>query len=776
MKKVLFAAIALLLSLVSCEEQEILVSSISLNEVSLEMVEGTTFQLTATVKPDNATEKTILWKSSDESVVTVKQGLVSALKPGSATITATAGNSSALCRITVKSAFVPVESVTLDKAELNLVEGDEGTLTATVNPENATDKTVTWVSSDPEVATVEGGKVSALKAGTATITAKAGEKEATCALTVQKRYIPVESISLDKTDLTLVKGTSEDLTATVSPDNATEPDVTWTSSNPDIAKVEGGKVTAVNGGSATITAKAGEKEATCEVTVTVPVESVTLDQTELTLVEEQQATLTATVNPADATDKTVSWSSSDPEVASVEGGKVSALKAGTATITAKAGEKEATCKVTVQKKYVPVESVTLDQTELALTKGNSATLKATVNPADATEPALTWTSSNADVATVDETGKVTATGGGTATITAKAGEKQATCTVTVTVPVESVTLDQTSATVEVNQSFTLKATVNPADATDKTVSWSSSHASVATVDQEGKVQTLKIGTAIITAKAGGKEATCTVTVKTKVIPVESVTLDQTSLEMNKGASVTLVATVNPSNATDKTVTWSSSNANVASVDSEGKVTAVSAGSATITANASGKEATCAVTVVVPVTGIELNATELSINKGERFIFYATLIPDDATDRTVSWFSENAKIAYIDGNGYMKGVGGGQTVIHAVSGDASATCTVMVNAPLESLDISQDSLTLEEGKSATLKAILNPTDATGVTITWTSSSPDVASVDDNGLVTGITQGTAVITLKANEFEKTCAVTVTEKTSNTDDFGGKDGEWD
>ena len=251
----------------------------------------------------------------------------------------------------------------------------------------------------------------------------------------QNQKVAVSGVSLNKTSVTLTEGESEMLTATVKPDNATDMTVTWTSSDASIAKVENGKVTAVKAGSATITAKAGDKTATCTVTVNkkvVAVTSVALNKTELTLTEGDSETLTATVKPDDATDKTVTWTTSDASIATVDAnGKVTAVKAGLATITAKAGDKSATCTVTVNKKVVAVTSVTLNKTELTLTEGDSETLTATVKPDDATDKTVTWTTSDASIATVDANGKVTAVKAGLATITAKAGDKSATCKVTV---------------------------------------------------------------------------------------------------------------------------------------------------------------------------------------------------------------------------------------------------------------------------------------------------------------------------------------------------------
>jgi len=164
------------------------------------------------------------------------------------------------------------------------------------------------------------------------------------------------------------------------------------------------------------------------------------------------------------------------------------------------------------------------------------------------------------------------------------------------VAVSSVSLDKTSLSLTEGESATLAATVKPDNATNKTVTWSSSNASVASVDASGKVTAVAEGTATITAKAGDKTATCTVTVKKKVVAVSSVSLDKTSLELTVGETATLVATVIPDRATEKTVSWSSSSSSVATVDASGKVTAVAKGTATITAKAGGKTAICTVTV------------------------------------------------------------------------------------------------------------------------------------------------------------------------------------
>lgn len=322
------------------------VSSINLNKSLVEMVEGDSETLSATVSPDDATDKTVTWTSSKEGVATVENGVVSAISAGEATITAKAGDKTSTCKVIVTKKVIAVESITLSKTELSLIKGNEAILVATVKPDDASDKSVIWTSNAPSIASVdETGTVRALNGGLATITAKAGNTTATCAITVT---VPVESVTLNKESLTLTKGESETLTATVKPDDATNRKVTWSTSDDTIVSVDqNGKVTAIKGGEVTVTAKADGKTATCKVSVFAPVESITISQSSITLIEGQSVYLSAAVSPQDATDKTVTWSSSQPDVVSVEDGKVTALNKGQATITASSGNCSASCDVVV---------------------------------------------------------------------------------------------------------------------------------------------------------------------------------------------------------------------------------------------------------------------------------------------------------------------------------------------------------------------------------------------------------------------------------------------
>ena len=425
--------------------------------------------------------------------------------------------------------------------------------------------------------------------------------------------VSVAGVSLDKTEIVLVEGSSEKLTATVEPTNATNKNVTWSSDHEAIATVDqNGTVTARRGGQATITVTTadGSKTATCTVRVRIqigePVQSVGLNKTELALEVGKTGTLEAKVEPSDATNKNVTWSSSNSEVATVDNGVVTAVSAGEAiiTVTTEDGGKTATCKVTVNApQTVPVTGVTLDKAELKLEKGSTGTLKATVEPQNATNNTVTWSSSNPEVATVDN-GVVTAVSAGEAiiTVTTEDGAKTATCKVTVnapqTVPVTGVTLDKTSLDLKTGDNTTLTATVNPESATNKDVTWISDKPEIAAV-KGGTVTAKAAGTAIIavTTIDGGKIATCTVTVIPKTVQVSGIQV-QGSASVYVGGSTKLTATVTPTNATNQKVTWSSNNESVATVGTDGTVTAVSAGTATITVTTEDGQKTAACTVTV----------------------------------------------------------------------------------------------------------------------------------------------------------------------------------
>ena len=404
--------------------------------------------------------------------------------------------------------------------------------------------------------------------------------------------------------------------------------------------------------------------------------AVLLSQNTLELTIGQATSLTAIVIPADTTNKTVYWKSSDEKVATVDGaGRIVAHGVGTAIITASCDLVTATCEVTVLP--IPAEEVLLDKTEVKLLLGSSVTLTATVRPEATTDKTVVWTSSDPAVATVDSEGRVEARGVGTAKITATCGNVSATCEVTVSpILAKSVALDKTEIELPLGSSVTLTATVQPEATTDKTVVWTSSDPAVATVDKDGKVEARGLGTAKITATCDNVSATCEVTVSP--IPARAVSIDKNEIELPLGQSVTLSALVQPYDTTDKTIVWTSSDPAVATVDSEGRVEARALGTAIITATCGDASFSCEVTVV-PILAeyVLIDLTSLDLRKGEHILLTATVFPEDTTDKTVVWTSSDQAVATVDSEGCVLAVGPGTATITATCGDASASCQITV---------------------------------------------------------------------------------------------------
>lgn len=382
-------------------------SGIILNAYNLELTRiGQTETLTGTTYPEG---QTITWASSDEKIATVSaDGTVTAMGEGETVVSASFGGYTAECTVRVS-----LPSISFAQNDVSLYLGDSAKLNVDVTPGGTP---VTWTSSNESVVKIQNGEITAVGAGSVTVTAQITcdgvSYQSTCKVTVT-----APSISLSSTSLTLMPGKTANLSANTNPSDV---QVSWSSDNTSVASVNGGTVTAVSPGTAKITAKItynGESfTASCSVTVSTP--SISLNYSNVTITVGDTTTLKASTKPEGAQ---VSWSSSNTSVATVKGGTVTAVSAGTAKITAKMScngkNYEASCTVTVSK---PTISVTANSTSLTYSprdKG-TCTLTANVTPDGGT---VSWRSSNTSVATVSGNGKtatVTAVSDGTVTVTA----------------------------------------------------------------------------------------------------------------------------------------------------------------------------------------------------------------------------------------------------------------------------------------------------------------------------------------------------------------------
>ncbi|MDQ2664785.1 MAG: Ig-like domain-containing protein, partial [Gemmatimonadota bacterium] len=774
------------------------VGSVAVTPPTSSLAVGQSAGLAATVTDANGatlTGRVVSWSSNDAAIATVSQaGVVTAVAPGIATITATSEGKSGAAAVTVTAVpAIPVNSVTVSPPTLSVVQGQTSPLTATPRDANnnvLSGRAVTWTSTNAAVATVSAaGVVTGVAPGSATITATSEGKSGTAALTVTAPPgIPVNSVTVSPSTLSLVQGQTSPLTATprdASNNVLTGRAVTWTSSNEAVATVSStGVVTAVAPGSATITATSEGKSGTSAITVTaVPVGTVTLTPSSASVGQGETTTLTATVkdtNGLTVTDRPVSWASSNEAVATVsQAGVVTGVAPGTATITATSEGKSGTAALTVT--AVPVGTVTLAPSSASVEQGETTTLTATVKDANGltvTDRPVSWASSDEAVATVSSTGVVTGVAPGSATITATSEGKRGTSALTVTappaIPVNSVTVSPSQRSLMQGQTTTLTAT--PRDAknkvlTGRVVTWTSSNEAVATVSAAGVVTAVAPGSATITATSEGKSGTSAITVT--AVPVGTVTVAPTATSVVQGQTATLTPTVKDANGltvTDRVVTWVSSNTAAATVSQAGVVTGVAPGSATITATSEGKSGTSSITITpppaIPVNSVTVSPPTLALVQGQTSPLTATTRDANnnvLTGRVVTWTTSNAAVATVSQAGVVTGVAPGSATITATSEGKTGTSSITVTAvPVGTVTVAPTSASVVQGQTTPLTATVKDANGQTVTdrvVTWTSSNTAVATVSQAGVVTGVAPGSATITATSEGKTGTSSITVT-----------------
>ena len=791
------------------------VNTVTVTPSSASLVVGITptQQLTATLRDaanNVLTGRVVTWTSSNAAAATVDgNGLVTAVGAGATTITATSETKTGTSSITVTVA--PVNTVTVTPSSASLVLGITSTQQLTATPRDAvnnvlTGRLVTWTSSNTAAATVDAsGLVTAVGAGATTITATSETKTGTSSITVT--LAPVNTVTVTPSSASLVVGITptQQLTATLrdAANNVLSGRVvTWTSSNTAAATVDAsGLVTAVAAGATTITATSETKTGTSSITVTLaPVNTVTVAPATAGLVlgvtptQQLAATLRDAANNV-LSGRVVTWTSSNTAAATVDAsGLVTAVGAGATTITATSETKTGTSSITVT--LAPVNTVTVTPSSASLVVGITPTQQLTATLRDAANNVLTgrvvtWTSSNTAAATVDGNGLVTAVGAGATTITATSETKTGTSSITVTVaPVNTVTVTPSSASLVLGITSTQQLTATLRDAannvlTGRVVTWTSSNTAAATVDASGLVTAVGAGATTITATSETKTGTSSITVT--LAPVNTVTVTPASANLVLGVTPTQQLTAvtkdaNGSVLTGRLVTWTSSNTAAATVDANGLVTAVGAGSTTITATSETKTGTSSITVTLaPVSTVTLSTPTTPMVAGGTQML--TALPKDVNNnilsgRTVSWVSSNPAVLSVSvassvstGSGAtvtVSAVGLGTATITATSESVSSgpTPTITVNqAPVATVTVSVPSTPTLVGGTQQLTAVTKDANGnvlTGRTVTWLSSNTSVLTVSPSGspaTVTGVAVGTATITATSESVTSSPTPTIT-----------------
>lgn len=774
----------------------VLATGLTLSRGVFSGIEGDTARLTAMFVPANTSDQRLIWASSDTTVALVDNGLITLRKVGMATITATTVDGtkiSASC--TVTSNPIPAQELLLSQNVFTGVAGDTLTLRATVLPANTTNKSVTWKTSNPSVATVAEGLVKIVSVGSAVITATTADGSnlsATCAVTANP--ILVTSLSLSQESFSGIVGDTVTLVATALPANATNKGITWTTSNSAVATVTNGLVTIQSVGTAIITATARDGSglsATCSVVGNpVMVSEIQLTQTSGPVPDSlhigDRVGLSATVLPANATSKAISWESSNPSVLRIVSQtntacSVLALVAGESVITASALDgSEVSAQIAVTVLPTLATSLALAQDSILLSLGDSLLLPYTLLPAETTDKSLLWTTSEPAVLTVDSTGLCRAVGVGSSSVTVSTLDGSglsASCFIQVADTVipptlaESLLLSLTSADLLLGDSLALSCTVLPLETSDKSIRWSSSDTTVLTVDSTGLCRSLAVGSAtisVVTLDGSNLTATCEVTVRPILAEVVASSCAQQTLHV--GDTFSLSATVLPANTTNPAILWTSSDTTVVTVDSLGFCTAVNLGVADIivsTLDGSNLSDTCHVSVVpILAETLTISRSEAELHVGDTIGLTYTLLPANITDPSVRWTSSDPSVLTVDSLGVCTAVGLGTAAVIVSTLDGSNrsdSCIIWVSPILaESLSLSQPEAEMHVGDELNLTYTLLPANTTDPSIRWTSSDTTVLTVDSLGHCQALALGLAqvsVATLDGSGLVAYCSVRVT-----------------
>lgn len=644
----------------------------------------------------------LFWSVDVANVVTVTQdGVLTAIAPGTAQLAVSAGGKSVLVPVTVSVRPVAVVRIAPEGSTIRV--GQSAQLSVQLFDAGGNElsgRTVTWSTSAATLATVSAlGRVTGVAAGTVTITATAEGVNGTALVVVQP--IPVASVALTPATVAMLDGASTALTA-VPRDSAgktlTGRTITWSSSAPGVATVSSsGGLLGVAPGTATITATSEGKSATSRVTVSpVPVATVTVSPSTATVVVGQTATLTARVADSSGTllsGRTVAWTSDAPAVATVNAstGLVTTIATGTAKITATSEGKSGVATISVP--IVPVASIQVTPASLTMLAGETQRLTAKTLDAQGkvlTGRVVTWIGGAPAVATVDTLGNVRAIAIGSAVIVATSEGARVSVPVSVVpITVAKVNVTPAAPTMESGRSLQLTASIldiRGRAIAGKSATWTSSNTSAATVSSSGRVTANIPGTTTITATSDGVSGSATVTVT--LVKLARITLTPATASLYAGASLEVGMQLTDAvghvlTPTGRTIVWASSAPAVASVSPLGVVTAVAAGTATISVTVDGQSASLSVTVSeVPVRGVVVDPSGATLTVGATVQLSAKAtdaLGNVIAGRTATWSSSAPSIATVDATGRVRGVAVGTARVTATIDGVQSGATIVVNA-------------------------------------------------------------------------------------------------
>ena len=739
---------------------------------------GSTENISATIRDANGrvlASPAVTWTSESPTVAEVTGNGTSAIlvarAPGVTRIRAASGNAAAYVDVRV----LGVRALTITPAAVSVRLGDVQPLRVSVDGDAGVAQTVKWSTLNPSIATVDAsGMVTAIGLGVTSVRASATADPSAIA-TANVTVMPARTVSFAPGTgvVTLWVGDRKAVDPLVDVDSTQSRDVVWSSENASVATVDAtGTITAISPGTSIIHATSiADPRAKADLLVTVlAARAVTITPASLAIGTQQRGQLNASVTIDNGLSTAVVWSTSDASVATVSGtGQVTGIIPGVAVVTATSVGDPTRAGTSVVTVTPSIRSVSVAPSTISSYVGDQDQLIADVVTDGPLPRTVTWRSNSPSVATVSATGVVASLAVGQASITAISTvdtTMRSSAQVTVSAAPQ-VSVSPTSAIMTIGELRTLTPRVTVASGVSTAVTWRSSAPLVASVNSGGVVQGEGIGSAVITMVSiadTSRRATSTITV---VPVVRSVSVTPTSASGLVGDIIALTANVVADGTLSRTVIWRSSNSAVGNVSAAGLVSLLSSGSVTITAIASAdttKRATAQLSVGTPsVQSVTLTPSTAGLYIGQAAQLNAVVSVAGSLPTTYTLRSSNPAVASVSAAGLVTALSVGTTTITAsavadTTKQAAASITV-ASRPV-TVAIAPRPITLSPNQTQQLTATVTGDAGINTSVTWSSSSPSVATINATGMVTAVTSGSALITaVSVADPTKQDAITVT-----------------
>jgi uncharacterized protein YjdB/tRNA A-37 threonylcarbamoyl transferase component Bud32 len=712
------------------------------------------------------------WSSSDGAIAEVSaEGTVTALRLGRAVLTATSEGRSGT--VAVEVIPVPVASVELSPPTLAVEVGEVSGFRLSVRDAMGRpleNRPTSWTSGDPSVVDLSGGgRVVGLRPGRTTVTVECGGVSGTGVVAVSPEKVaslqippgPVEIMEGDKLRLAAVPFGAR---GGELPDRT----IVWESGSPEVAEVdEAGLLWGIRPGQATISARCEGKEASVGVSVAeAPVLSLDLLPAKVTLAVGDSIRLHAMARGKDGRElghRPLVWASSDESMVLVEeDGLVRAVAEGEASVAAQCQGRGASAKVRVRP--AAVAGLDVPESSVVLEMGESRTLLPVARGSGGQVlegRAFSWSSSRPDVAEVDGAGRVRALAVGTALVTVEC--EGAVATVSATVAPESVAAVEVSPSAcQLEEGEEVRLVASPRGKkggvlSDRAVGWSSQDPSVARVSEDGSLMALSPGAVKVTARCGDHHATCSVRVNPAA--VGSVEISPPDLSLAEGESGGFLATVRSESGRElagRTISWASTEPHIAQVSGDGRIQALAAGRATVTATCAGQHASASLLVTLEeVASLVLDPVSaiLAVGDSLRAGCQVLGVSGRRLERTVRWRSEEPDLASVTGEGEVVGLTPGQATITAECEGRQASLSLRITPPpVAAVRITPEAPFLFPGDTLQLEAVMEDAqgrELSGRSVSWSSSNPKVARVGRDGRVEALDSGAVRISARCED---------------------------